>query len=97
MSPPRLASAMASASGTKGSVAAARMAIAIRELGLAHDAFTTVGVWRVHPGVPTAVNGRTEFSVDMRDLSRDTLDALVAQMGRDVDEARARLARADAV
>ena len=27
----------------------------------------------------------------------DTLDALVAQMGRDVDEARARLARADAV
>mgnify|MGYP000910613171 CR=1 FL=1 len=59
-------------------VAASRMAIAIRELGLAHDAFTTVGVWRVHPGVPTAVNGRTEFSVDMRDLSRDTLDALVA-------------------
>jgi len=59
-------------------VAASRMAIAIRELGLAHDAFTTVGVWRVHPGVPTAVNGRTEFSVDMRHLSRDVLDALVA-------------------
>lgn len=59
-------------------VAAARMAVAIRELGLAHDAFTTVGVWRVHPSVPTAVNGRTEFSVDMRHLSRDTLDALVA-------------------
>lgn len=59
-------------------VAAARMAVAIRELGLAHDAFTTVGVWRVHPGVPTAVNGRTEFSVDMRHLSRDVLDALVA-------------------
>src|SRR5690606_24325215 len=59
-------------------VAASRMAIAIRELGLAHDAFTTVGVWRVHPGVPTAVNGRTEFSVDMRHLSRDVLDSLVA-------------------
>lgn len=59
-------------------VAAARMAVAIRELGLAHDAFTTVGVWRVHPSVPTAVNGRTEFSVDMRHLSRATLDALVA-------------------
>jgi beta-ureidopropionase / N-carbamoyl-L-amino-acid hydrolase len=58
-------------------VAAARMAIAIRELGLEHDAFTTVGVWRVHPSVPTAVNGRTEFSVDMRHLSRDVLDALV--------------------
>lgn len=59
-------------------VAASRMAIAIRDLGLAHDAFTTVGVWRVHPGVPTAVNGRTEFSVDMRHLSRDVLDSLVA-------------------
>jgi N-carbamoyl-L-amino-acid hydrolase len=59
-------------------VAASRMAVAIRELGLAHDAFTTVGVWRVHPGVPTAVNGRTEFSVDMRHLDRSVLDALVA-------------------
>ena len=59
-------------------VAASRMAVAIRDLGLTHDAFTTVGVWRVHPGVPTAVNGRTEFSVDMRHLSRDVLDSLVA-------------------
>jgi N-carbamoyl-L-amino-acid hydrolase len=58
-------------------VAAARMAVAIRDLGLEHDAFTTVGVWRVHPSVPTAVNGRTEFSVDMRHLSRDVLDSLV--------------------
>ena len=63
-------------------VAAARMAVAIRELGLEHDAFTTVGVWRVHPGVPTAVNGRTEFSVDMRHLSRDVLDALVTGLER---------------
>lgn len=59
-------------------VAASRMAIAIRDLGLANDAFTTVGVWRVHPGVPTAVNGRTEFSVDMRHIDRAVLDTLVA-------------------
>jgi N-carbamoyl-L-amino-acid hydrolase len=59
-------------------LAASRMAVAIRELGLAHDAFTTVGVWRVHPGVPTAVNGRTEFSVDMRHLDRKVLDRLDA-------------------
>ena len=58
-------------------VAAARMAVAIRDLGLAHDAFTTVGVWRVHPGVPTAVNGKTDFSVDMRHLDRRILDSLV--------------------
>jgi N-carbamoyl-L-amino-acid hydrolase len=60
---------------------AARMALAIREMGLSHDAFTTVGVWRVHPGVPTAVNGRTEFSVDMRHLERGVLDSLVAGLG----------------
>lgn len=59
-------------------VTAARMAIAIRELGLAREAFTTVGVWRVHPGVPTAVNGRTEFSVDMRHIDRVVLDSLVS-------------------
>ncbi|MGH1502149.1 MAG: Zn-dependent hydrolase [Acidimicrobiales bacterium] len=69
-------------------VAASRMAIAIRELGLAHDAFTTVGVWRVHPSVPTAVNSRTEFSVDMRHLSRDVLDELVAGL----EELTARIA-----
>ena len=58
-------------------MAAARMAVAIRQMGLDLDAFTTVGVWRVHPGVPTAVNGRTEFSVDMRHIDRSVLDQLV--------------------
>jgi beta-ureidopropionase / N-carbamoyl-L-amino-acid hydrolase len=67
-------------------VAAARMAVAIRDLGLRFDAFTTVGVWRVHPSVPTAVNGRTEFSVDMRHLSRDVLDKLVAGLDQLVAE-----------
>lgn len=59
-------------------VAASRMAVAIRDMGLELDAFTTVGVWRVHPSVPTAVNGSTEFSVDMRHLERAVLDRLVA-------------------
>ena len=57
---------------------AARMALEIREMGLRLNAFTTGGVWRVHPSVPTAVNGRTEFSVDMRHLDRKVLDQLVA-------------------
>jgi N-carbamoyl-L-amino-acid hydrolase len=74
-------------------VAASRMAVAIRDLGLAHDAFTTVGVWRVHPGVPTAVNGRTEFSVDMRHLDRAVLDALVAGL----DDLVARIAAEEQV
>lgn len=67
-------------------VAASRMAIAIRELGLELDAFTTVGVWRVAPGVPTAVNSRTEFSVDMRHLDRGVLDQLSARLDALVHE-----------
>lgn len=67
-------------------VAASRMTVAIRDLGLELDAFTTVGVWRVHPSVPTAVNGRTEFSVDMRHLDRAVLDQLVARLERLVAE-----------
>lgn len=61
-------------------VAASRMAVAVRDLGLELNAFTTVGVWRVHPSVPTAVNGRTEFSVDMRHLDRAVLDQLVTRL-----------------
>lgn len=67
-------------------VAASRMAVAIRELGLELEAFTTVGIWRVHPSVPTAVNGRTEFSVDMRHLDRGVLDQLVARLEQLVAE-----------
>ncbi|MFV0306807.1 MAG: Zn-dependent hydrolase [Desertimonas sp.] len=67
-------------------VAASRMAIAIRDLGLELDAFTTVGVWRVSPGVPTAVNSRTEFSVDMRHLERTVLDQLVTRLDAIVGE-----------
>jgi beta-ureidopropionase / N-carbamoyl-L-amino-acid hydrolase len=59
-------------------LAAARMAIEIRQLGLDHDAFSTIGVWNVHPAVPTAVNGRTEFSVDMRHLDPAVLTSMVA-------------------
>ncbi|HUF99793.1 MAG TPA: Zn-dependent hydrolase [Ilumatobacter sp.] len=59
-------------------VAAARMTVAIRDMGLELNAFTTVGVFRVHPSVSTAVNGRTEFSVDMRHLDRGVLDQLDA-------------------
>jgi beta-ureidopropionase / N-carbamoyl-L-amino-acid hydrolase len=59
-------------------LAAARMAIEIRQLGLDNDAFATIGVWNVHPAVPTAVNGRTEFSVDMRHLKPSVLETMVA-------------------
>ena len=59
-------------------LAAARMAVEVRQLGLDHDAFSTIGIWKVHPAVPTAVNGRTEFSVDMRHLDTAVLQQMVA-------------------
>ena len=67
-------------------LAAARMAVAIRQLGIDEGAFATIGVWRVHPAVPTAVNGRTEFSVDMRHLDRAVLGRMVAGLERIVAE-----------
>ncbi len=67
-------------------LAAARMAVAIRQLGLDEGAFATIGVWKVHPMVPTAVNGRTEFSVDMRHLDRAVLVRMVAGLEKIVAE-----------
>ncbi len=74
-------------------LAAARMAIEVRQLGLDHDAFSTVGVWNVHPAVPTAVNGRTEFSVDMRHLDPAILTSMVAGL----EELVGRIAREENV
>ena len=59
-------------------LAAARMAVEIRQLGLDNNAFATIGVWNVHPAVATAVNGRTEFSVDLRHLDPTVLERMVA-------------------
>ncbi len=74
-------------------LAAARMAIEIRQLGLDNDAFSTIGVWNVHPAVPTAVNGRTEFSVDMRHLD----PAVLARMVAGLEEIVARVAAEERV
>jgi beta-ureidopropionase / N-carbamoyl-L-amino-acid hydrolase len=70
-------------------LAAARMAIEIRQLGLDNDAFSTIGVWNVHPAVPTAVNGRTEFSVDMRHLNPAVLEKMVAGLTEIVERVAA--------
>jgi beta-ureidopropionase / N-carbamoyl-L-amino-acid hydrolase len=67
-------------------LAAARIAIAVRQLAIDEGAFATIGVWKVHPMVPTAVNGRTEFSVDMRHLDRAVLAHMVAGLEKIVAE-----------
>lgn len=61
-------------------LAAARMGLRFREIALAREVLCTVGSFTVSPGVPTVVNGRTEFTIDCRNLDRARLVAAVAEM-----------------
>ena len=57
--------------------AAARLALEIRPIALKHpDAVATMGSLKTFPGIVTAVVGRAEATLDMRDLS----PAILAQM-----------------
>lgn len=69
--------------------AAARLAIAIREIATKHtDAVCTMGSVKTFPGIVTAVVGRCECTLDQRDLSPDIL----ATMYREAQEASRRFA-----
>jgi N-carbamoyl-L-amino-acid hydrolase len=59
-------------------LAAARMAF--RDIARAREVLCTVGAFAVSPGVPTVVNGRTEFTIDCRSLDQSRLRAAVAEM-----------------
>ena len=60
--------------------AAARAALAIREVGLSHEGgVCTVGGATSEPGVVTAVAGRTEMLLDQRHLDPDELAAMLAE------------------
>ena len=61
-------------------LAAARMGLRFREIALARGVLSTVGGFVVSPGVATVVNGRTEFTIDCRNLDADRLVAAVAEM-----------------
>ena len=61
-------------------MAAARMGLRFREIALERDVLCTVGAFAVSPGVATVVNGRTEFSIDCRNLDSDKLVRAVAEM-----------------
>ena len=61
-------------------LAAARAALAIREVGLAHEGgYCTTGGASSDPGVVTAVAGRTELLLDQRHLDADELAAMLAE------------------
>jgi N-carbamoyl-L-amino-acid hydrolase len=70
--------------------AAAKLALEIRSIALTHpDAVCTIGSVKTSPGIPTAVVGRCEATLDQRDLSADVL----ASMNREAREASERFAR----
>jgi N-carbamoyl-L-amino-acid hydrolase len=67
-------------------LAAARMGLRFREIALAHGSLCTVGGFAVSPGVPTVVNGRTEFTIDVRCLDAAVLAATLVDIRAAVEE-----------
>ena len=69
--------------------AAAKLALAIRPIAMKHaDAVATMGSVKTHPGIVTAVVGRCETTLDMRDLNA----AVLAQMFAEAKTASERFA-----
>ena len=63
--------------------AAAKLALEIRPIAMRHpDAVCTMGSVKTYPGIVTAVVGRCQATLDLRDLSADVL----AQMYREAQE-----------
>lgn len=60
--------------------AAAKLALEIRPIARAHpDAVATMGSVKTHPGIVTAVVGRCETTLDMRDLDAATLASMLKE------------------
>ncbi len=60
--------------------AAAKLALEIRPIALQHaDAVATMGSVKTYPGIVTAVVGRCETTLDMRDLDADVLAGMLEQ------------------
>ncbi len=66
--------------------AAARFALAIADIAVAHDGVTTVGSATLWPGVVTATAGETVITMDMRHIDAG---ALAAMYGDAIDAAHA--------
>jgi len=62
-------------------VAASQVVLAINRVGhQPGDQVATVGRMDLHPNVPNSIPGRVEMSLDLRDLSSDLLDQLLAEI-----------------
>jgi N-carbamoyl-L-amino-acid hydrolase len=60
-------------------LAAARLALELREVALRHEGVCTVGAASCEPGVVTAVPGTTTILVDQRHLDADVLARMLAE------------------
>lgn len=68
-------------------VAASKLVLAINRIGnQPGDQVATVGRMDVHPNVPNSIPGGVEMSLDLRDLSSDRLDQLLAQIQTAIDD-----------
>jgi hydantoinase/carbamoylase family amidase len=70
-------------------LAAARFALALREVARRHEGVCTVGDARCEPGVVTAVPGRTTLLVDQRNLDAAALAEMLAEMRTAAESAAA--------
>ena len=59
--------------------AAARFALAVADIGVAHDGVTTVGSATLWPGVVTATAGETRITMDMRHIDAGSLATMYAE------------------
>jgi hydantoinase/carbamoylase family amidase len=71
-------------------LAAAELALELEQIALARDGRATAGALRLDPGIPTAVAGAAELTVDLRHADREQLAAML----EDTTRAATRLARA---
>ena len=68
-------------------VAASQIVLAINQVGnQPGDQVATVGRMDLHPNVPNSIPGRVEMSLDLRDLSSDRLDQLLAEIRQAIDK-----------
>lgn len=66
-------------------VAASQVVLAVDRIGnQTGDQVATVGKMLLHPNVPNSIPGRIEMSLDIRDLSSDRLDTLIAQVQSEI-------------
>lgn len=76
---------------TDALIAASEIVLAVNRIGSQPgDQVATVGMMNLHPNVPNSIPGQVEMSLDIRDLSGDRLDRLMADIQAEIELIAAR-------